>query len=102
MFEAIERLLTGYERGALSRRQLLSGLATLAVGGATSAAAAQQTRGTGGTAVRINHINLRVSNMQRSMAFYENLFGPGFREFPTMCCRSLKTDQGIAVLLGEN
>jgi catechol 2,3-dioxygenase-like lactoylglutathione lyase family enzyme len=84
MFEAIDRLLTGYEHGALSRRQLLSGLAALAVGGATSASAAPQATGTGGTAVRINHINLRVSNMQRSMAFYENLFGPGFREFPTM------------------
>lgn len=83
MFEAIERLVTGYEKGAVSRRQLLSALAALAVGGGTSVAAEPQT-GSGGTAVRINHINLRVSDMQRSMRFYQNLFGPGFREFPTM------------------
>jgi catechol 2,3-dioxygenase-like lactoylglutathione lyase family enzyme len=83
MFETIEQLVTGYEKGAVTRRQLLSALAALAVGGGTSVAAQQQTR-SGGTAVRINHVNLRVSNMQRSMAFYQSLFGPGFREGPTL------------------
>ena len=36
MFEAIEQLLTAYERGAFTRRQLLSALAVLGLGGGTS------------------------------------------------------------------
>ena len=83
MFEAIEQLVSGYEKGAVSRRQLLSGLATLAVGGGASLSAAPQ-GAPAGAGVRINHVNLRVSDMTRSIDFYEKLFGPGFREFPTM------------------
>ncbi len=82
MFETLDQLITAYERGAFTRRQLLSALAALGLGG-TSLAAEQQSR-PGSSVARINHINLRVSNVQRSVEFYEKLFGPGFRQFPTM------------------
>src|SRR5262249_51190626 len=105
MFEAMEQLLATYERGGRSRRQTLSGLAVLTVG-ATRAFAGQQSTSKR-SAVRINHINLRVSNMQRSLDFFEKLFGPGFRQHPTMTpydlgggtmvpYMSLQNDQGVA------
>jgi catechol 2,3-dioxygenase-like lactoylglutathione lyase family enzyme len=78
----VDQLITAYETGACTRRQLLSGLAAIGIGG-TSLSAEQQTR-PGSSIARINHINLRVSDLQRSVEFYENLFGPGFRQFPTM------------------
>ena len=82
MSEAIDKLFTEYDRGACTRRQLLSALAALGLGGASASAQEQPKPGT--SIARINHINLRVSNAERSVAFYESLFGPGFRQFPTM------------------
>ena len=82
MSEPVDQLITAYERGACTRRQLLSGLAAIGIGG-TAASAEQQPR-PGSSIARINHINLRVSDPQRSVEFYEDLFGPGFRQFPTM------------------
>lgn len=80
MFQALDQLITAYERGAFTRRQLLSALAALGVSG-TSAAAAQQPA-SGGT-VRINHVNLRVTDLQRSIGFYEKLLGHSVRHAPT-------------------
>lgn len=80
MFQAIDQLITAYEKGTFTRRQLLSGLAALGLGG-TSLSAAQQ-RAPGGS-VRINHVNLRVSNLQRSADFYEKIFNTGVRHAAT-------------------
>jgi catechol 2,3-dioxygenase-like lactoylglutathione lyase family enzyme len=82
VLEAIDRLLAAYEKGALTRRQLVSALTALGLGGRALAAAPPPKPGT--SAARINHINLRVSDLGRSVAFYQQLFGPGFRQFPTM------------------
>ena len=82
MSEAIDKLITAYEKGAFTRRQLLSALAAIGIG-SRSASGEQQSR-PGTSAARINHINLRTANLQRSVEFYNNLFGPGFRQFPTM------------------
>ena len=82
MSKSVDQLLTTYERGACTRRQLLSALAAIGIGG-TSLSAGQQSR-PGSSVARINHVNLRVSDLARSVKFYENLFGPGFRQFPTM------------------
>ncbi len=82
MSRSVDSLITAYERGFCTRRQLLSALAALGIGG-TSASAGQQST-PGSSIARINHINLRVSNVERSVEFYESLFGPGFRQFPTM------------------
>ena len=82
MFDTLDQLITAYDRGAFTRRQLLSALAVLGLG--TTSVSAGQQPSPGSSVARINHINLRVSNVQRSVEFYEQLFGPGFRQFPTM------------------
>jgi catechol 2,3-dioxygenase-like lactoylglutathione lyase family enzyme len=80
--EAIDRLIRAYESGAFTRRQLVSALAALGLAGRSGAA--EPDPGPRRSAVRINHINLRVSDLRRSVDFYEKVFGPGFRQFPTM------------------
>lgn len=70
----IASLVDQYERGGLSRRELIKGLSLLVAGGATAAQAQTATpaplRGT-----RIDHVSVLVSNMQKSAAFYQNVFG---------------------------
>lgn len=70
----ISDLVTRFEKGALSRRGLIQGLAMLAAaGGATSMAQAQNAPGLKG--VNIDHISIQVSDLPRSIAFYEKIFG---------------------------
>lgn len=68
MERAMSQLLQAYENGTLSRRALLQGLALVAVGSAPVAAAGFQSDG-------INHVSLFVSDMPRSIAFYERVLG---------------------------
>ena len=70
----ISDLLNRFEKGALSRRGLIQGLAMLtAAGGAASVGQAQET---GLKGVKIDHISIQVSDMPRALAFYEKVFGP--------------------------
>jgi catechol 2,3-dioxygenase-like lactoylglutathione lyase family enzyme len=69
----ISDLLTRFEKGALSRRGLIQGLAMLtAAGGAASVGQAQDA---GLKGVKIDHISIQVSDLPRSIAFYEKTFG---------------------------
>ena len=68
MNSTISRLLETYEKGKMSRRQLVQGLALLATGSGTAAAAGFQGNG-------INHVSLFVGNLQRSTDFYQRVFG---------------------------
>jgi catechol 2,3-dioxygenase-like lactoylglutathione lyase family enzyme len=68
MKATISRLLEGYEKGKISRRDLVQGLAVLAAG-----AGAAQAAGFQGNS--INHISLYVSDLQRSTDFYQRAFG---------------------------
>jgi catechol-2,3-dioxygenase len=69
----ISNLLSRFERGQLTRRDLVNGLAMLAAtGGATSTAQAQDGAIKG---VRIDHVSIQVSDLPRAMAFYEKIFG---------------------------
>ena len=68
MERAMSQLLQAYEQGTLSRRALLQGLALVAVGSAPVAAAGFQSNG-------INHVSLFVTDMPRSIEFYERVFG---------------------------
>jgi len=69
----ISDLLTRFEKGALSRRGLIQGLAMLtAAGGAASVGQAQDAALKG---VKIDHISIQVSDLPRSIAFYEKIFG---------------------------
>jgi catechol 2,3-dioxygenase-like lactoylglutathione lyase family enzyme len=69
----ISDLLNRFEKGALSRRRLIQGLAMLtAAGGATSLAPAQEA---GLKGVKIDHISIQVTDLPRAVAFYEKTFG---------------------------
>jgi catechol 2,3-dioxygenase-like lactoylglutathione lyase family enzyme len=69
----ISDLLNRFEKGALSRRGLIQGLAMLtAAGGAGSLAQAQDA---GLKGVKIDHVSIQVSDLPRAVAFYEKIFG---------------------------
>ena len=70
----ISNLLSRYEKGTLTRRQAIEGFAMLAAtGGAASAAEGQDNAQIRGNS--INHVSIRVSDLERSVEFYQNLFG---------------------------
>ncbi|HEX5431497.1 MAG TPA: VOC family protein [Bryobacteraceae bacterium] len=70
----ISNLLSRFEKGALSRRELVQGLAALAaVGGAGSAAEAQGAAALHGA--KIDHVSIQVPDLQRSIEFYQTIFG---------------------------
>ena len=71
MINDIDALITSYEGGRLSRRQLLQALAVIA---APAAAKAQTPAGVM-KGRNLHHINMRVSELARSEAFYRKLFG---------------------------
>jgi len=68
----ISNLLNRFESGALTRRELIQGLVMLTAGGTISAA---QSQTPALKAVKIDHISIQVSDMPRSLAFYQNIFG---------------------------
>jgi catechol 2,3-dioxygenase-like lactoylglutathione lyase family enzyme len=63
--------LTSFEKGSLSRRQLVQGLAMLAASG--TAAAAQENIDFKGA--DIDHVSIQVADLQRSVDFYQKMFG---------------------------
>jgi catechol 2,3-dioxygenase-like lactoylglutathione lyase family enzyme len=69
----ISNLLKQFEKGALSRRELVQSLLALtAVGHAASAGGLQQTPF---KSTRIDHISIQVDDLPRSIAFYQRVFG---------------------------
>jgi len=66
----ISDLLTRFERGALTRRELIGALALLAGAGAGAPAAAATLKG-----ASINHVSVLVTDMARSIDFYGRVFG---------------------------
>jgi catechol 2,3-dioxygenase-like lactoylglutathione lyase family enzyme len=73
MNTAIADLVTGFERGALTRRELIRALSALVAAGATSSSAAAQAAGLQATG--INHTSVLVTDLQRSADFYRRIFG---------------------------
>lgn len=71
MIEAIESLVDSYEKGAVTRRQLLIALASIA---APAAADAQAPDAPATKARLLHHVNVQVANVARSEAFYRRLF----------------------------
>ena len=72
MIRDIDALVSSYERGTLTRRQLLCALAMIT---APVALEAQTPSGGLMTGRNLHHVNVRVSDLARSEAFYRNLFG---------------------------
>ncbi len=69
----ISTLLSRFERGALTRRELVQGLAMLTAAGATASAAQAQDAGL--KVVKIDHVSVQVRDLPRSIAFYQKMFG---------------------------
>ncbi len=74
MTDQLDRLITAYDHGRLSRRELLRSLALIAapttVAAQTSAAPAMKGR-------LLHHVNVQVSDVAKSEAFYRTLLGLG-------------------------
>jgi len=71
MRHQLDALVTAYDNGTLSRRQLLQALALVA----TPAAPGAQTGPAGVMKPRmLHHVNLQVSDVVKSEAFYRRLF----------------------------
>ena len=72
--KVISDLVTRYETGRLSRRDLIQGLtmlvATASAKGADEPAAATQLDCSG-----VDHVSVRVKDLKRSAEFYQSLFG---------------------------
>jgi len=78
MSRAIEGLLTEYETGRLSRRDLVLTLAAIAAAPLPAAAQTPALRPRS-----LNHVSLIVSDLERSAAFYQHVFGLGVRSKQT-------------------
>jgi catechol 2,3-dioxygenase-like lactoylglutathione lyase family enzyme len=74
MESIISNLVKQFENGSLSRRQLIQGLTLLAAGG-QAAAAAEPMQETPFKSTRIDHISIQVSDLPRSIEFYQKIFG---------------------------
>jgi catechol 2,3-dioxygenase-like lactoylglutathione lyase family enzyme len=68
----ISNLVNRFERGVLTRRELVQSLSILA---AASGAASAQAQSAGIKAAKIDHVSIQVSDLPRSIAFYEKMFG---------------------------
>lgn len=69
MIAAIERMLADFEQGRLTRRQLAVSLAAL-VGCVRTVGSPRGLR-----AVSLNHVTVRVPDVQRTSRFYQEFFG---------------------------
>jgi len=69
----VSDLVGRFERGALSRRQLIQAVSMLVAAGPAVGTAAAQTSGLQGTG--IDHVSILVTDLQRSAAFYQRVFG---------------------------
>jgi catechol 2,3-dioxygenase-like lactoylglutathione lyase family enzyme len=68
----ISSMVERFERGKVSRRDLVAGLTALAAAGAATTAQAQTTPF---VSTGIDHISIQVTNLDRSIAFYRDIFG---------------------------
>ena len=81
MTAAIEQLMNRYETGGISRRDLILGLTALATASATPGRAAPAAAATPAQnaapipVTTMNHVTLTVSDVQRSVNFYQRVLG---------------------------
>ena len=69
----ISELVTRFEKGSLSRRELVQGLTMLAASSTAASAAAQDEIDF--RTANIDHVSMQVSDLQRSVDFYQKTFG---------------------------
>jgi catechol 2,3-dioxygenase-like lactoylglutathione lyase family enzyme len=102
----ISNLVSSYEKGALTRRQLIQGLSVLTgagAAGASSALAFQTNEPAPMLATTIDHVSLQVKDLERSVNFYKSVFGlPVLNEDPKTKTVRLKVGTGrIAIRVAE-
>lgn len=68
----ISQLVDRFERGTLTRRELVQGLAMLSAGGALAEAQSVPAATQG---ARIDHVSIQVRDLPRSVKFYQDMFG---------------------------
>jgi catechol 2,3-dioxygenase-like lactoylglutathione lyase family enzyme len=72
----IANLLNRFEQGALTRRGLIQGLAMLAAAGGTESEGQVLNGGVARiVAAKIDHVSIQVSDLPRSIDFYQKMFG---------------------------
>ncbi len=74
MSHQLDQLLQQYQSGHMSRRDLLGALALLVAVPHAASAAAAQARPIGAVK-QMNHVTVFVPNVQKSVEFYQSLFG---------------------------
>ena len=84
----VSQLLCQYERGTLSRRQLVLGLTTLVAAGTNIAAA-------GPKGIALDHFSLQVSDLKRSQDFYTKALGASLNT-------GARADGSVRLDLGPN
>ena len=67
----VSRLMDSFDKGTLTRRDLMQGLALITAGSAASL----QAQESGLKAAKIDHISIQVTDLPRSIAFYKSIFG---------------------------
>jgi catechol 2,3-dioxygenase-like lactoylglutathione lyase family enzyme len=72
----ISNLVNHFEKGTLTRRDLIQALAMLTAAGGTASQLPAQDAGI--KAVKIDHISIQVSDLPGSIAFYQKMFGLTF------------------------
>ena len=73
MERTIDELVRRFERGAVTRRQLIQGLSALV--GATGASRVDGAQAGGLRGTGIDHVSILVNDLQQSAAFYQRVFG---------------------------
>jgi catechol 2,3-dioxygenase-like lactoylglutathione lyase family enzyme len=92
MQDAVENLVTLFEKGTLNRQQLIQGLlAAMAPISRVADAPAETSTLSAFRGRSLNHVTLSVSDVERSQGFYSRLLGG------TVSCRSIQTDEGPRV-----
>jgi len=71
----VDKMLSDFERGALSRRQLVATMAGLVAAAGVGAAEAAPMSRPSLKALTLNHVTVRVPNLQRTSKFYQQFFG---------------------------
>ena len=92
MSSEIDRIFDAYEKGRITRREVILAVASFAAlgGGAACATSPEPDlsqyvtrRERGDGRAHLNHVNLRVEDVERSYAFYHRFFGLGITTTPT-------------------
>jgi catechol 2,3-dioxygenase-like lactoylglutathione lyase family enzyme len=71
----ISGLISRFQKGSLSRRDLVQALTILAASGTAVGAAAGAQEELDFKAANIDHVSIHVADLKRSVQFYQNMFG---------------------------